>query len=333
MSTPSAPSSQAPDGAPILGLSKDEHFARPALERQMAGLEELAALGLEIVRSLARIAAREAEAAEPDPAFDIAGLSRAHDRSARAVRLSYALLHVVIDRLDGVARHEADRAEKAEHARAAEAEARRAKAQAEDPVRARKIQISKVVDGVIADAHGGDGEAIDRHVREAERLSDHEVLDDVLSRPASEVIADICRLLGLEPNWEGLAFEAWAVEERRSGKVGAPLRSPPPWTGRRPGIRGALLKAGAAEAEPPPAPVPEALPARAEIEEPPAPPPREAGIAAKPPAQAPPPYVPPPDPDILPGYEVGLPGELPPLRSGRRARPMPPPRNYTYGFD
>jgi hypothetical protein len=310
MSEQPAPSSQAPDGVA-------EDFARADLEHQKAALRRLGDLGMEIVESLARIAAREAEASERDPDFKPAAITHAYDRAARGVRLSYALQASVIDQLRVVGRIEKDAAEADRLARAAEARARQAQARANDPVNVRKCQIAKVVDGIIADAHDGDGEAQDRHVREAERLRDHEVLEHVLDRPASEVIADICRLLGLEPNWEGLAFEAWAVEERESGKLGAPLQSPPPWTGRRPGIRGRLLKAEpplAPEEDLPLQPDPEDLPPEPEI------------------AQAPPPYIPPPDPDILPGYPVGLPGEYPPERPGRRPRPMPPPTNYTRGF-
>jgi hypothetical protein len=304
MTLQAAPSSQAPDG-PLILSSKDEDFARAVLEEQMAGLKELAAIGLDIARGLRAIVAREVAAAEPDPNFDAKGVSLANDRTARGIRLTYALQQTVVDRLRDLGRIEADKAERAERDRAAAARAREAAARAADPVNVRKIQISKVVDGIITDAHDGDGEAQDRHVREAERLRDHEVLDDVLSRPASEVIADICRLLGLEPNWEGLAFEAWAVEERESGKVGAPLRSPPPWTGRRPGIRGKLLKTET--------PLADDLPVEAEPEDIEAPAPTEPEIA-----EAPPPYIPPPDPDILPGYPCGLPGEFPPVRPRRK---------------
>jgi hypothetical protein len=290
-------------------LAKDEDFARPLLEEQLAGLKELADLGREMARYLVKIVARQAEAAEPDPAFDAPAFNLALDRAARGVRMSYALEQTVIDLLRGVDRIEADKTDEAKRAAEAEAQARlaEARAKAEAPERSRKIQLGKVVNGIIADAHEDDTEGFERHIREAnERLRDHEVLDNILGRPRSEVIADICRLLGLEPNWEGLAFQAWAIEERESGKVGEPLRSPPPWTGKRPGIRGRLLKS-----EGPP--VPEDVPIQSETEKVEAPPPPEAEVA-----QAPPPYVPPPDPDILPGYPCGLPGEFPPERPKRR---------------
>jgi hypothetical protein len=310
-------------------VSKNEDFARPLLEEQLAGLKELADLGREMARRLVKIVARESEAVEPDPNFDAPAFTLALDRAARAVRMSYALEQTVIDLLRGVDRIEADKTDKA--LRAAEAEAEARLAQAEAPVRARKLKIANAVTGIINDAYEDDlGHK--RLICEAERLRDHEVFDNVLGRPASEVIADICRLLGLEPNWEGLAFEAWAQEELESGKVGAALRSPPPWMGPRPGVRGRLLKPEETFAEPPP--VTEDLPLPAETEDAEAPPAPEAEIADPDAWIPPPPYVPPPDPDILPGYEVGLPGELPPLRrDGRRARPVLPPRNYTYGFD
>ncbi len=312
MSAPPTPSSQGPDGVA-------EDFARAPLERQMAGLDELAAIGLEIARGLAKIVAREAEAVEPDPAFDVGAINLAHDRTARAVRLSYALQQTVIDKLREVGRIEADKTDKALRAAEAEAQARliQARAKAEAPAKARRLRINKAVTGILSDAHGDDDDGFDRHVREAnERLRDHEALDNVLDRPPSEVIADICRLLGLEPNWEGLAFEAWAVEERDSDQVGAPLKSPPPWTGKRPGIRGRLLKPEAAPDETPSPPVPEDLSLPAEPEDAPLLP---AAEVADPDAWIPPPpYIPPPDPDILPGYTVGLPGEYPPERPRRK---------------
>jgi len=325
MSEQPAPSSQAPAGPA-------EDFARAVLERQLAGLERMAAVGLDTIDDLGRIIAREAEAAERDSNFDAKGVGLAQDRACRAVRLTYALQHKVIELLRGVDRIETDQAEQAEQlARAAEDAARqaRARAEAKTPEAIRKAQIGKAVTGILADAHEGDVADYNRLIRETNaRLRDHEVLDKVLDRPTSEIIADICRLLGLEPNWEGLAFEAWAVEERQGDKVGEPLRSPPPWLGKRPGVRGRLL-----QSEPPP--LPAALAVEAEIEDPPPPPELEPEPEPEPQmAPPPPPYIPPPDPDILPGYEVGLPGELPPLRrDGRRARPMPPPANYTYGFD
>ena len=40
-----------------------------------------------------------------------------------------------------------------------------------------------------------------------------------------ETIALICRELGLSPDWQALAQEAWARQEIDSGAVGAPLRA------------------------------------------------------------------------------------------------------------
>ncbi|MDB5459102.1 MAG: hypothetical protein JWO72_843, partial [Caulobacteraceae bacterium] len=68
-------------------------------------------------------------------------------------------------------------------------------------------------------------------------LDDEDLYGDVLARPFSEVVADICRDLGLDPDWSRLAQEPWARAEIDSGQAGGPL---------------AALPAGGAEARPPP---------------------------------------------------------------------------------
>jgi len=53
----------------------------------------------------------------------------------------------------------------------------------------------------------------------------------VLTRPVGELIALICRDLGLSPDWSLLAEEAWAQAEIAGGEAQSPFVSPP---GRRP---------------------------------------------------------------------------------------------------
>ena len=283
-------------------------FARPVLERQLAKLEELADIGMEIARDLRR---RVAEAAEPDAdPDDPAAVSLAFSRVSRAVRMTCALQTEVVDKLRGVGRIEAGEVYLA--GLAAEDAARAATAQdaAERRLTARKAEIAKAVTGAIDAAHRDDetDEGYERHVREAtERLKDPSDLGDLLSRPFDEVVAQICRELGIPhfPSpWMGEGSGmgvAPCPEEAQQAKphgtlVPQPARSPP--------------------TEPPPPPIPALSPIQGERSE----------------VEASAPYVPPPDPDAPPGYAVGLPGELPPERPGRRPRPSPPQFNFTRGF-
>ena len=46
-----------------------------------------------------------------------------------------------------------------------------------------------------------------------------------MSRPVSDLVADICRDLGLNPHWARLAKEAWAEAEIQSEAVGEALQA------------------------------------------------------------------------------------------------------------
>ena len=52
-----------------------------------------------------------------------------------------------------------------------------------------------------------------------------------MSRPIGEIVALICKDLGLEPDWGRLAQEAWAQAEIADGDPGSPFA---PWMTQRP---------------------------------------------------------------------------------------------------
>jgi hypothetical protein len=56
-----------------------------------------------------------------------------------------------------------------------------------------------------------------------ERLDDDDIYGDVIARPVGELVALICRDLGLEPDWARLAEEAWAREEIERGDARSPF--------------------------------------------------------------------------------------------------------------
>ena len=255
-------------------------FARPVLDRQLARLEELADIGMEIARDLSR---RVAEAAEPGgEAMDPAAVTLAYNRVSRAVRMTCALQTEVLDKLRGVGRIETYDA-----ALAAQDAARTAARDAlEKRRRARKLEVAEGVAEAIDEAHETT-EGRERCVREAkERLRDTDDLGDILSRPVDEVIAQICRELGIA---RGLAsLHSVHPDAPRSGGAQRPPRGP------------GFLRSAAVRPDPtPPEPEPENawVPASPEVNQ---------GSEPQ------------PDPDALPGYPVGLPGELPPVRPRRR---------------
>ena len=299
-------------------------FARPVLERQLAELSTLADIGMEIAEGLRRLVAQATEP-EAEPVDPVA-VTLAFSRVSRAVRLTFALQTEVIDKLRGVGRIEDY------EARLASRDAAPAPAAVdveEQRLRARKDDIAATVTGIIDEKHKGaeGGEAHERCIREAtERLKDADDLGDILARPFDEIIAQICRDLGLS-------------SQGREGGVHS--KSPFPRTGREAearsrqqgsGVRVAPLPANAASDEVHGGPA-DVQPAYSPHAEPPPPPIPAVGFASA--SQSPIQgervleYTPPRDADALPGYPVGLPGELPP----RGRRPQRPPTNYTHGFD
>jgi hypothetical protein len=88
---------------------------------------------------------------------------------------------------------------------------------------ARRACIEQVVE-TVAEHERHDAEAVERLGREAaERLERDDIYRDVLARPASEIIADLCRDLGLTPDWPVLSRQSWARREMAGEVVGAPL--------------------------------------------------------------------------------------------------------------
>ena len=164
----------------------DSAEARTA--RHLSGLAELGEIGMELARLVRRQAAEQA-AANPDGAVD-ESLGLVFARIARAVRQTFAL--------------EARLAEERQMAQAATA-ARR--------VERRKTQVRTAVERVL-DAEADESEAENLVYDLTERLeSDYEDAD-FTDRPIGELVARICRDLGVTPDWSLWQDEDWAIEAR-----------------------------------------------------------------------------------------------------------------------
>jgi hypothetical protein len=175
-------------------------WGRPLLERQITMLSELAEAGLALALTI------------KDGAKDACGEVAAQactgfGRVARAVRLSLMLQAKLIKELQAGDSHTAYLAASA----------------ARQETRERKVHIARIVERV-ADSEHDDPAEVERLMDEtAERLDRDDIYGGVLSRPASELVAMICKDLGLDPDWPRLAEEAWAREEVGSGTVGWPF--------------------------------------------------------------------------------------------------------------
>jgi hypothetical protein len=204
LSTPTAQTAAPP--APEAAASP-----RALIERQLQMLGQLAEAGLNLALAIERRATAQ------DPALQAAPLEAAalaYARTARAVRLTLALQAKVINDLQAL-----DRAAGSElyNARCnAEREARHHAAQ-------RQARVQRLVARVI-EAEVADPAKADRLAEEAaERLEHDDIYGDLKTKTVGEIVALICRDLGLSPDWSRWAQEAWAQAEIRSGAPGSPF--------------------------------------------------------------------------------------------------------------
>jgi hypothetical protein len=176
--------------------------ASPLLARQLAQLDRLAEAGVEMAEALA------SQAKGSGPEVVEGDVALAYARVSRAVRMAVMLQ----SRLRDGARTEAT----ADTARADNRP---------DLENMRKTRVQRIVARVFDDAHPeADQEQFEHIGADArERLDDDDLYGDVLSRPISELVAQVCHDLGLEPDWASLAHEPWAQREIESGEVGRPL--------------------------------------------------------------------------------------------------------------
>jgi hypothetical protein len=166
-------------------------WARPMVDRQLQVLGRLAEAGLEIAVALEA----QAKGGEVVVQGDVA---MAYNRVARAVRQTIMLQSRLIEALqDG----QTDRAGRKAAARASAA---------------------RILGGVIEDDRSNDAERAERLATEAAERLREEDFGDLLSRPFGEVVADICRDLGLSPDWLSLAEDCYAAEAALAGKAAEP---------------------------------------------------------------------------------------------------------------
>ena len=188
-------------------------WERALLDRQLEALGRLADMGMALAAAIQRRATAEEPASDADlnrAAIDFA-------RVSRAVRMTFALQsRLIAEFKDG---------------------SRPAKAAAADDGAFEVLWREDVVDndevqqrqvrGIVqrlAEAASLDNEAVERLACEAGERFEHEnVYRDLTTRPLGEIVALICKDLGLDPDWDLLADEYWAKEEIARSAFGSPF--------------------------------------------------------------------------------------------------------------
>jgi len=193
-------------------------WERALLDRQLEALGRLAAMGMDIAGDIHR---RVTTCDDSAPVAELQHAAMDFSRVARAVRMTFALQSRLVT--DFKARSQPASPEKT-------TSQVRWIGQLSPAEQARRSRLREVVRGV-AEGEALDAETVERLVREAgERIEDDGVFGDIMARPFGEIVALIFRDVGLSPDWDSLAQEVWAQEERKAGARGSPFAA---WTGGR----------------------------------------------------------------------------------------------------
>jgi hypothetical protein len=206
------------DAAAIIEPAPDDPEGRAAarMTRQLAMLQELAEIGMQIARAVRDEALVRAEldeaAPKPPSRFGSSDLGLVYSRIARAVRQTLALQIRVAEDIEKVR---------------VQGEQRRVAA-----IRWSMEERQTEIRGYVAEAIEAEAVELKKPEREIERLLDDlderleagdydDVLDDA---PIGELVARICADLGVIPDWDLWDDHAWAIEHlkaRDPGDIGA----------------------------------------------------------------------------------------------------------------
>jgi hypothetical protein len=169
---------------------------RALLERQLERLDQMVQAGTDMIEAVA------AQATGTGPKVVQGDVALAYCRMSRAVRMALLLQTRLLQEAaapgaadDGCSWFEAP-------------------ASSPQTVQDRKDLVEEIVEDITRQ-EGDDVEQAERIEREAaERLERDDLFGLVRARPVVETVADICRGLGLTPDWPTLAKDHWAQVER-----------------------------------------------------------------------------------------------------------------------
>jgi hypothetical protein len=179
--------------------------ASSLMDRRLRMLDRLAEAGLEIALAIEK-RVKDAEPAQPLAELNVA--AQAYARVARGVRLCVLLQEQLTRDDPDLLGDPLEAARQAEAAR-------------------RQVQVDRtlrIVKRIAKDHCRKEGFELGAYAHEAkERLDNDDIYGLVATRPIGELVAMICDDLGLQPDWDHLAAEAWAQTEIESGAQGSPF--------------------------------------------------------------------------------------------------------------
>jgi hypothetical protein len=186
-------------------------------ERRLRVLEEIAEIGMRLMRKLDDAAAAAPDAPRPDPAVAFAKLSR-------AVRLTLDLEIRAEEDLRAALAGEVGAHEKRREARERpgdKAEAGDADELARQHARGR---VEEQVELAIDRESETEKEYFERSAALVERLQDDEAYEDVRDLPFREVVEQLCKDIGLTPDWSDWTENGWPEPAARGPQAR------PPWS-------------------------------------------------------------------------------------------------------
>jgi hypothetical protein len=171
-------------------VSETPDLAKARIERHLGLLAELAEIGMDLAREVRRQALDQTDAAPP-----AAELALTFSRIARAVRQTVALESKLAEETpSGLAvRPALDVSDRWRSAR-------------------RKRQVKVIVGRVLEAESNSDFEANRLFKERDERLNDGDEEADFADCPIGELVARICRDLGVNPDWSQFKDEDWGID-------------------------------------------------------------------------------------------------------------------------
>ena len=184
------------------------------IARQLAMLQELAEIGMDLARAVRREALAEPkdDGAPKTPTRSAADYDLALSRIARTVRQTLALETRLA--ADHEAEQETGRHIVRESARQLQTELHRAQKRAQ----VRQITTEAIEAGIHEDCHAEWLAEMDERL---ERYDD-EIRDDLDRKPIGALVAEICRALGVPVDWSLWEQEDWACHEGETKAPGSP---------------------------------------------------------------------------------------------------------------
>ena len=180
--------------------------ARALIEQQLSMLTRLADMGLNIAAAVEQQALADT---------DTRNTGLAYARIAKSVRMTIALQTRVLKDLAAL-----------EDEAARQGKVRRERT--DEVLVARKDRVWRIVERVAVERLTEEDEP-ERDIELASlRYGTHALLEqdlvgDILERPLGALVETICQGLGLDPDWEALAKEAWAIAEAQTGDPRSPF--------------------------------------------------------------------------------------------------------------